>query len=219
MPVIYAVRPQPKVPYYYRARPNQDFFLDEFLTPLAKEVQKIVSAVSGETLEAVGPRLFEVNLGVRYVLDREVHGVEEFFQYPFETLALKTGDCEDQAYLLASMLTAAGVPNVLVVFGTAEINAQRFGHAWVEAQGCFIESTDTRWRPLDSRPDFYFPEIAVAWGYSFTWGVPIAWRFNSEEVTRELPKPSPEDIDRLRKRLEEWEAGGGQPVGAYIRWL
>lgn len=210
MPVIYTARPQPRVPYYYRARPNQDFFLDEFLTPVAKEVQKITSQVPGETLEAVGARLFDEVARIEYVLDQDRHGVPEFFQYPFETLLWQAGDCEDQAYLLASLLTASGVPNTMVVFGTVEINAQRFGHAWVEAQGKFIESTDIRYRPLDVRPDFYMPEIMVSWGYSMLAGAPISWKAHSEEVTRELPKPGKEDIERLRKKLEEYEEQGPQ---------
>ena len=55
----------------------------------------------------------------------------EYWQFPEETLKLKTGDCEDQAILLCTLLRANGYSpeDVKVVFGLTSSNA---GHAWVE---------------------------------------------------------------------------------------
>jgi transglutaminase-like putative cysteine protease len=44
---------------------------------------------------------------IRYT--RENHGYD-FWQFPPETLQLRSGDCEDKAFLCASLLLAAGIP-------------------------------------------------------------------------------------------------------------
>lgn len=55
----------------------------------------------------------------------------EYWQFPEETLRLRTGDCEDQAILLCTLLRAKGYgpDDVKVVFGLTSSNT---GHAWVE---------------------------------------------------------------------------------------
>ena len=60
------------------------------------------------------------------------------WQFPDETLFLKSGDCEDRAFLIASLLLAAGVStfNVRVAFGKmrhyrARARPQEYDHAWV----------------------------------------------------------------------------------------
>lgn len=59
------------------------------------------------------------------------------WQFPEETLSLKSGDCEDRALLIASLLLASGISsfNVRVVLGKfrAWINGERqdFDHVWV----------------------------------------------------------------------------------------
>jgi len=68
---------------------------------------------------------------ITYKYDSYVHGVEEYWQLPKETLQLRTGDCEDYAILLVSLLRADGwSPNdIYVVIGK---DAQGNGHAWVK---------------------------------------------------------------------------------------
>jgi len=60
------------------------------------------------------------------------------WQFPDETLSLKSGDCEDIAFLLASLLLASGISgyNVRVALGRivlhgAQGGTQRFDHMWV----------------------------------------------------------------------------------------
>ena len=52
---------------------------------------------------------------VGYATDAEMHGTNDYWQYPAETLLSGEGDCEDQALLLASVLEAMGMDTVLVI--------------------------------------------------------------------------------------------------------
>lgn len=61
----------------------------------------------------------------------------DFWQFPAETLALRTGDCEDQAILLCSLLrTAVGPQEVFVTIG----EYAGFGHAWVLYRGRVLDT-------------------------------------------------------------------------------
>jgi hypothetical protein len=72
------------------------------------------------------------------------------WQYPEETLAIRSGDCEDKAFLIASMMRALGVPsyNVRVVLGEVNIEDKkrsiRQDHVWV-----MYKSRRGEWLPLD----------------------------------------------------------------------
>jgi predicted transglutaminase-like cysteine proteinase len=72
-----------------------------------------------------------VGNSITYQYDSNVHGVSEYWQLPKETLQLRTGDCEDYAILLCSLLRADGwSPNdVYVVLGK---NSNNEYHAWVK---------------------------------------------------------------------------------------
>ncbi|MCW4047633.1 MAG: transglutaminase-like cysteine peptidase [Candidatus Bathyarchaeota archaeon] len=70
-----------------------------------------------------------VGNNIKYKTDSEIHGVAEFWQFPNETLQLKTGDCEDFSILLCSLLRADGwAPDKAYVI-VGEQNNQY--HAWV----------------------------------------------------------------------------------------
>jgi Transglutaminase-like superfamily len=55
------------------------------------------------------------------------------WQFPDETLAIEAGDCEDRAFLLASLLIAAGISpyNVRVAFGRMVVGGTPHDHMWV----------------------------------------------------------------------------------------
>jgi hypothetical protein len=70
-----------------------------------------------------------VGNNIQYKSDSEIHGVTEFWQFPNETMQLKTGDCEDFSILLCSLLRADGwAPDKAYVI-VGEQNEQY--HAWV----------------------------------------------------------------------------------------
>jgi predicted transglutaminase-like cysteine proteinase len=71
-----------------------------------------------------------VGNNIQYRHDDAVHGVRDYWQFGKETVSLKTGDCEDFAILLCSLLRATGYSpdDVYVVIGK---NPNGY-HAWVK---------------------------------------------------------------------------------------
>ena len=81
---------------------------------------------------------------VDYVSDEEQWGVEEYWQTPEETLSLHTGDCEDFAILLCTLLRAYGIgeEHIYVAVG---LDDDGYGHAFI------IEDwyLDGEWRAIE----------------------------------------------------------------------
>jgi hypothetical protein len=71
-----------------------------------------------------------VSNNVKYKYDSDVHGEEDYWQLPKETIQLRTGDCEDYAILLCSLLRADGWSSnsVYVIVGEQNNNY----HVWVK---------------------------------------------------------------------------------------
>lgn len=67
---------------------------------------------------------------IEYTADSEAHAVKEYWQFPNETLTLRTGDCEDFSILLCSLLRANGwnENEVYVVIGAKD----ELYHGWVK---------------------------------------------------------------------------------------
>lgn len=80
---------------------------------------------------------------VAYRSDKVVQGIDEFWQYPEETLELRSGDCEDGAILLSNLMFHAGIP-----FWRIRLNAgpvKGGGHAYVT----YCRQTDNQFVTLD----------------------------------------------------------------------
>lgn len=116
---------------------------------------------------------------------------EEFWQFPFETIASKAGDCEDGAILMASLMINAGIPNwrVKVVGGTVrpQPTAPLGGHAyciyladredgsmeWEIHDWCYYEDTDvpTGKKPLAKEGGYNqcYIDVWFAFNNQYTW--------------------------------------------------
>jgi Bacterial transglutaminase-like cysteine proteinase BTLCP len=85
-----------------------------------------------------------VAANIDYLSDEEQWGVEEYWQTPEETLSLHTGDCEDFAILLCTLLRAYGIgdEHIYVAVG---IDNDGYGHAFL------IEDwyLDGEWRAIE----------------------------------------------------------------------
>ncbi|MFB3765164.1 MAG: transglutaminase family protein [Methanotrichaceae archaeon] len=95
---------------------------------------------------------------ITYIIDKDAEGIDDFWQFPEETLMLKKGDCEDSSFLLATLLLASGISDhcVRVALGKVVSAEGASGHAWVVYQNengvwCLLEST------LDSVPTNFVP--------------------------------------------------------------
>jgi len=97
-----------------------------------------------------------VSTHVNYVYDQSVHGTNEYWQLPAETLSLGTGDCEDFAILLCTLLRAYGVPSDQVYVACAYSEGAEHGHAFL-----FERWYKGIWRAIE-------PQEGV-WGV-FVWG-------------------------------------------------
>lgn len=86
---------------------------------------------------------------LKYIGDKESSGIEEYWQFPNETVATKSSDCEDGAIFMASLILNCGVPSwrVRVAAGLVQPSptAKTGGHAYV----CYCRESDNNWVILD----------------------------------------------------------------------
>lgn len=95
---------------------------------------------------------------IQYLGDNVNNYTMEYWQFPFETLADKTGDCEDGALLIAALAVNAGVPafRVRVVAGMVQpaptapegghgylTYLREFDNQWVVVDWCYLEDSNT----------------------------------------------------------------------------
>jgi predicted transglutaminase-like cysteine proteinase len=85
-----------------------------------------------------------VAANVEYKSDEEQWGVEEYWQTPEETLSLYTGDCEDFAVLLCTLLRAYGIGEEQIYVAVG-VDNEGYGHAFL------IENwyLDGEWRAIE----------------------------------------------------------------------
>lgn len=86
---------------------------------------------------------------IKYIGDNLNEGSCEYWQFPFETIFLKNGDCEDGSILLASIAINMGVPSyrLRVVGGVVQPNnfAPSSGHCYV----AYLREFDNQWVAID----------------------------------------------------------------------
>jgi hypothetical protein len=152
---------------------------------------------------------FVVNF-LTYKYDKETSNTPEFWQFPFETLQSETGDCEDGAILMASLMIEAGIPawRVKVAAGNVKPSetAPEGGHAyciyyadvgrgkkeWIINDWCFYE--DSR-LPPERKP------LAKNGGYKgtykeiwFTFNNEYSWSQTAIDVSDRVSKKQSKDI-------------------------
>lgn len=103
----------------------------------------------------------------KYLTDKKVWSLDEYWQTPMESLSLMTGDCEDGAILMYTLCRKAGVPaNRLLLFAG---NVSGGGHCWlgykpldfpinfVFLDWCYWADT----KSVPNRPLFYINDKAI----------------------------------------------------------
>ena len=135
-----------EIPSKRRVIGNEDVLiptdLREWIAPLDSQVTKKIIA-SLPLPHTKKPGDFDkrawivwkyVTENIEYRTDEVAQRKADFWQFPAETLALGTGDCEDCSFLLASLLLASGISPfcVRIVFGIlTDKNGRKGGHSWV----------------------------------------------------------------------------------------
>ncbi|MBE3064240.1 MAG: tetratricopeptide repeat protein, partial [Spirochaetes bacterium] len=85
--------------------------------------------------------------GIAYVADpttpyRELHvdaSATDYLQYPYQTLAYKTGDCDDLSILYAAALESVGIKTAFIPFADDFLVAFPLGMDEAEARSTFVE--------------------------------------------------------------------------------
>jgi hypothetical protein len=122
---------------------------------------------------------------IRYLGDDANNYTMEYWQFPFETLADGTGDCEDGAILIASLALNAGIPafRVRVTAGMVQPapTAPQGGHAyvsylresdnqWVIIDWCYLEDSGTSIEnKILQKDNPYYKEIWFSFNNQFSW--------------------------------------------------
>lgn len=86
---------------------------------------------------------------IKYIGDNLNEGTVEYWQFPFETIILQNGDCEDGAILMGSLAINMGIPSfrVRVVAGIVQPSptAPSGGHAYL----VYLREFDNQWVAID----------------------------------------------------------------------
>jgi len=92
-----------------------------------------------------------------YITDEQQYGREELWVPPVMSLRSGTGDCEDGAFLLHSLMLNAGIPadRIRTYGGMVEVpgTGREGGHAWT----AYRRESDNEWVVLDTS---YYPTLA-----------------------------------------------------------
>jgi hypothetical protein len=143
---------------------------DYYIGKLASGLKQMSSA-NGFNLDDELHFIISFVQGLPYKVDKENTPYAEYPKYPIETLADKGGDCEDKSILLASILQAMHIDNVLLIMrepdhcavGIAVKGVTGFG---VEHNGViyyYVETTNLGYS-IGEIPSVYIgkvPDIAV----------------------------------------------------------
>jgi predicted transglutaminase-like cysteine proteinase len=187
--------PESKITYLSRAIPGQSKRMPtdvkDFITPNNFLVDNVLKSLKIEACSSLDEKVVKIQKwvvdNIKYTSDSAAQGFVEFWQFPFETLSLRTGDCEDGAILLASLMIGAGVPpfRVRVAGGLVKTHvktAPQGGHGWC----CYLREEDAKWIPIDwcyyprttknltkrktLKEETNYIESWFSWNNMFSWG-------------------------------------------------
>jgi hypothetical protein len=150
--------PQQKVLYSGRALPHQHYVIEGIQIDVRNMITVpdaiLLQVIQDNDLKAdsVDETMLRVQKwvvkNIKYVSDDENEGASEFWQFPFETLAIGIGDCEDGALLIASLAINAGIPSFRVRVNAGIVKeaptAPEGGHGY-----CTYLAEDGDWRVID----------------------------------------------------------------------
>lgn len=139
---------------YYPSPTNTLFGMTEseikaYITPDCLLVKECLQGILGDPPYELSKDGFDairdwVAANIDYVSDEEQWGVEEYWQTPEETLSLHTGDCEDFAILLCTLLRAYGIDEEQIYVAVG-VDDEGYGHAFL-IENWYLEG---EWRAIE----------------------------------------------------------------------
>jgi hypothetical protein len=103
-------RPKADITYLGRSIPNKNSSYKIDVRTFFNPNDSLLPVFTGTNDEIALAALRYVNGFLTYVSDKENVRLNEYWQFPFETIALKISDCEDGAALIANIMLKSGIP-------------------------------------------------------------------------------------------------------------
>lgn len=143
------------------------------------------SPIKAETfLEA-----FDKASNIKYVDDQVAHGVLDYWQTARETKLKGTGDCEDSAYYLMSLLDKDEKKNAEFKVGFMDLTDRSSLHAWVEyTSGSTRVIADTTAGMISNRKHLPRHQYVPITNWA---DIPEFKKLKADRTTRELYEPVP----------------------------
>lgn len=123
----------------------------------------------------------------KYVPDKSVFGVDEYWEFPYEATLLMKGDCDDGAIFLANLMQVSGIPYWKIRLVAGSVNGG--GHCWVtyycEELDHWVVLDWCYWPsklPIKNRPD-YKDELNY-WEPWFSWNQKYAFSKDTRDDTK-----------------------------------
>jgi len=132
------VRTIPKIDSYVKVDPRV------FLNPKDNSVPFLTEDSSDNTNDQRAYKCLQwVHKNIKYTDEMTQFKEKEEWLFPFETMSLRKGDCEDGAILLANMMLKAGIPYWRIRLNAGDVKGG--GHAYVT----YLREKDNKWIILD----------------------------------------------------------------------
>lgn len=182
-----ALLPHPKELYYNDKYPKSDITykgrfmpvvgmlnidVRNFFTVNDSMVNGIAKNITGTDNEKALKCLTWVIDNFKYVSDKSVVGLDEYWMFPYESILSKKGDCDDGAILLANLLLASGISYWKIRLTAGETTAgghcyvtyyYEEGDYWVTLDWCFYPNK----KPVSDRVKYSEDQLYKNVWFSF----------------------------------------------------
>ncbi len=144
---------------------------DEVQDPYIEEIADYISSsTTGKSDQYVANVILAFVQSITYEYDSDIHGTEEYWQFPLETLFLNSGDCEDTSILFCAIASAMGYDSSMFLFSghmAAGINLDSFSAS--RSNGTNVQSGVYGWKLVtgtdesgnDVTEKFYYGETTT----------------------------------------------------------
>jgi predicted transglutaminase-like cysteine proteinase len=155
---------------------------------------------------------------ISYQSDQDIHGVSEYWQLPSETIKLRTGDCEDFAILLCSLLRAYGVPPDQAYVAVGYEEGQTHGHAYLVEK--WYQGV---WRITEPQAGAWAGVFIMDWATAVSYET--LYCFNDQRCIKGLPTLPPGVYEFQLGFTEgasatfERNMNSGQVITAKVEWV